>query len=266
MTRERKMTKVFTTPWISVRVTMSPLAMCETSWPSTASTSSRSMLCSRPVDTATRAEFLNAPVAKALGAPSKIATSGMPMAALSASFFTVETSQYSLVPSEPSITCAPVDIFAIGLEVSSEMMEPPKPMIAENTSREPRLRPCSVRKRSTPRRLATTDSTSSTAKFVRRKSTIRFMGLWFSLVDRLDRGRGVWFQDGSCALLRDDIGGRVGVPGRDSRENRGIDDAQAAHAVHAQLVIDHRQGVLAHLAGAHRVEDGCSRLPGRLFQ
>ena len=51
-------------------VTMSPLATCATSWPMTASTSSRVMPCSRPVETATRAEFLNAPVAKALASPS----------------------------------------------------------------------------------------------------------------------------------------------------------------------------------------------------
>jgi len=70
MTRLRNTTKVFITPWISVIVTMSPLATCATSWPITASTSSRVMFCSKPVDTATRAEFLNAPVAKALGAPS----------------------------------------------------------------------------------------------------------------------------------------------------------------------------------------------------
>ena len=63
-------TKVFITPWISAMVTMSPLATCATSWPMTASTSSRVMPRSRPVETATRAEFLNAPVAKALGSPS----------------------------------------------------------------------------------------------------------------------------------------------------------------------------------------------------
>ena len=53
-----KTTKVFITPWISVIVTMSPLATCATSWPSTASTSSLLIDCSRPVETATSAEFL----------------------------------------------------------------------------------------------------------------------------------------------------------------------------------------------------------------
>jgi GTPase SAR1 family protein len=41
ITRLKNTTKVFITPWISVMVTMSPLAMCATSWPMTASTSSR---------------------------------------------------------------------------------------------------------------------------------------------------------------------------------------------------------------------------------
>ena len=69
-TRDRKITNVLTTPWISVSVTMSPFATCATSWPSTASTSSLFIDCSRPVETATSAEFLNAPVANALGSPS----------------------------------------------------------------------------------------------------------------------------------------------------------------------------------------------------
>src|SRR6476659_7631629 len=62
ITRDRNTTKVFITPWISVIVTMSPLAMCATSWPITASTSSRVMPCSRPVETAISALFLKAPV------------------------------------------------------------------------------------------------------------------------------------------------------------------------------------------------------------
>ena len=66
MTRERKMTKVLTTPWISASVTMSPLATWLTSWPSTASASSRLIPLSRPVLTATSALFLFMPVAKAL--------------------------------------------------------------------------------------------------------------------------------------------------------------------------------------------------------
>ena len=68
--RAKNTTNVLTTPWISVSVTMSPLATCAISCPSTASTSSWLIDCSRPVDTATSAEFLNAPVANALGSPS----------------------------------------------------------------------------------------------------------------------------------------------------------------------------------------------------
>src|SRR5690606_41120371 len=73
--RDRKMTKVLTTPWIRVRVTMSPLAMWATSWPSTAATSSSVMDESRPVETATRESLRKAPVANALGARSEEHTS-----------------------------------------------------------------------------------------------------------------------------------------------------------------------------------------------
>src|SRR5699024_5911652 len=75
-TLARNTTKVLTTPCISVRVTISPLATWATSWPKTAVTSSSFIVSSRPVETATKASFLNAPVANALGAPSYIATSG----------------------------------------------------------------------------------------------------------------------------------------------------------------------------------------------
>jgi hypothetical protein len=112
-----------------------------------------------------------------LGAPSKIATSGMPMPALSASFFTVETSQNSVVPSVPSMTRARVDIFAIHLEMSSEMIEPPKPITAENTSSETGSIPSAVRNWPTPSTLRMMDSTTRTAMLVARNSTMRFMGV-----------------------------------------------------------------------------------------
>ncbi len=67
MVREKKMTKVLTTPCSRVIVTMSPLATWLTSWASTASTSRLSIACSRPVETATSALLRKAPVAKALG-------------------------------------------------------------------------------------------------------------------------------------------------------------------------------------------------------
>ena len=126
------------------------------------------------MDTATSAEFLNAPVAKALGAPSKMATSGMPMLAWRASFSTVCTSQCSVVPSEPSITRAPVLIFAMGLEMSSEMIAPVKPITAEKTSRPTGSMPSAVRKLPRPKTLMITDSTTRTAMFVARNRTMRF--------------------------------------------------------------------------------------------
>ncbi len=44
--------------------------------------------------------------------------------------------KYWVVPSEPSITWAPTDIFAMNFDIRSEMNAPPKPKIAEKTSRE----------------------------------------------------------------------------------------------------------------------------------
>ncbi len=132
---------MFITPWINVIVTMSPLAMWATSWPITASTSSRVMFCSRPVDTATSEEFLNAPVAKALGSPSKMPTSGMPMPALSANLRTVPTIQASSGDCGLSIMRRPAVHLAIGLLISSEMIAPPKPMISAKPSRAVEVQP-----------------------------------------------------------------------------------------------------------------------------
>src|SRR6266852_2110823 len=174
-TRDRKYTKVLSTPWIRVSVTMSPLATWLISWPSTASTSSRLIDSSRPVETATSAEFLNAPVAKAFGAPSYTATSGMPMFALSARRRTVSTSQRSCAPSGAFMMCAPVDHSAICLEIRSDMNDPPKPITRESQSSVSRLRPFSVRNRSTPSALATTESSSTTARLVAIKRKMRFM-------------------------------------------------------------------------------------------
>ena len=75
------------------------------------------------------------------------------------------------------ITRAPVDHFAIGLEMRSEMNEPVNPTTAENTSNMPMFSPLAVRKRFTPRIESVTDSTSITAMLVTRKSTMRFMAL-----------------------------------------------------------------------------------------
>ena len=170
-----KTTKVFITPWISVMVTMSPLATCATSWPMTASTSSLVMFCSRPVDTATRAEFLKAPVAKALGSPSYSATSGMPIPALVEKLRTVPTIQRCVGSVESLMMTALVLHLAMGLLISSEMIAPPKPINKEKASNVPRFRPLEVRNLLTPNRLAVMPSTSITARLVRTNRTMRFM-------------------------------------------------------------------------------------------
>ena len=97
------------------------------------------------MDTATSALFLKAPVANALGSPSKMPTSGMPMPALSANLRTVSTIQRSSAEPLPSMTCTPELHLATGLEISSEMMAPPNPMMKANPSSAPRFRPLAVR-------------------------------------------------------------------------------------------------------------------------
>ncbi len=69
----------------------------------------------------------------------------MPMPAVSACLRTVLTSHCSASLRGLRITCTPMAILAIHFEISSEMKEPPKPRIAENTSSAPRFRPCCVR-------------------------------------------------------------------------------------------------------------------------
>ena len=176
MMRDRKMTKVFTTPWISVRVTMSPLAMWAISWPSTASTSFCRMDCSRPVLTATSALLRLAPVAKALGCgDSKMPTSGMPMPARCAWARIVSTSHCSVLLAGCSMTRTPMERLAIHLDRNSEMSAPPNPNRAAKTSRPPRSLPREVMYWSMPRRRATTESTRTTARLVARNRKIRFI-------------------------------------------------------------------------------------------
>src|SRR5882672_1287094 len=198
-TRDRKNTKVLSTPWMRVRVTMSPLATWVISWPSTASTSSRLIDSSKPVETATSAEFLNAPVAKAFGAPSYTATSGMPMFALSARRRTVATSHCSCAPSGSFMTCAPVDYSAICLDMRSDMKEPPKPISSENQSSDWRSRPFCVRNRSTPSTLAMTESSSTTARLVARKSRMRFM---FSVSASIGKLAATWGSEPGNSSVR----------------------------------------------------------------
>ena len=133
------------------------------------------MPCSKPVETATNEEFLNAPVANAFGAPSKIPTSGMPICALSASLRTVSTIQASSAFCGSLMTRTPELHLATGLLISSEIMAPPKPMTAANPSNMPRFKPCGVRYRFTPSRLATMPSTTTTARLVITNKIMRFM-------------------------------------------------------------------------------------------
>ena len=156
-------------------VTMSPLAMCATSWAKTASISSWVMFCNKPVETATKAEFLKAPVANALGSPSKIPTSGMPIPDLSANFLTVSTNHFSSALLGCAMTWTPELHLATGLLMSKEMKAPPKPMMRAKPNKAVKSKPLGVRKRLTPKTLATTPNTSTTAKLVKTNKIIRFM-------------------------------------------------------------------------------------------
>ena len=61
----------------------------------------------------------------------------MPMPAFVREPRTVSTSQASASFAGCSITCAPVDHFAIDFDIRSEMIAPVKPTTAENASRPP---------------------------------------------------------------------------------------------------------------------------------
>src|SRR3546814_9557383 len=52
------------------------------------------------------------------------------------------------------------------------------------------------------------------------------------------------------------------VAGGDGRHHRGVGDAQASEAMDAQARIHHGPDVVAHPAGAHRVEDGGDDVAG----
>ena len=178
MMREKKNTKVFTTPWISVSVTMSPFATWLTSCASTASASCCDMLASSPVLTATSDASRRAPVANAFGSgESKMPTSGMPMPAACAWRCTVPTSQLSVELAGCVITRTPIMRFADHLEIASEKNEPTKPMTADMTSSLPRSRsePCASRIELMPSRFSTMPSSSMIARLVARNSTIRFI-------------------------------------------------------------------------------------------
>ena len=85
--------------------------------------------------TATKALFLLAPVAKAFGSgESKMPTSGMPMPDSRAWTFTVSSSHDSTASRGLSMTRTPIMRLALHLDISSEMIAPPKPNTAANTS------------------------------------------------------------------------------------------------------------------------------------
>ena len=74
-----------------------------------------------------------------------------------------------------AMTRAPVDHLAIGLDSSSEMKAPPKPIRPANISSLGRSRPFEVRKRFTPSRLAVMPSTSMMPRLVAINNRVRFM-------------------------------------------------------------------------------------------
>ena len=105
------------------------------------------------------------------GEPNAFATG----ASKNSSLVAVSTSHTSVDDDGCSMTRAPVLHLAMVFDMSSEMKAPPKPITAAKASSMPRFRPLAVRKRLTPSRLATTLSTSMTARLVARKSRTRFM-------------------------------------------------------------------------------------------
>src|SRR3569832_623102 len=99
----------------------------------------------------------------------------MAMPARSASLLTVSSSQNSVEFDGVSITCAPVDHLAIGLLISSEMMEPVKPTTSENTSNNKKKKPTQNRNQSTPSKDNTMLITAMTAMFVAMNRKFRFI-------------------------------------------------------------------------------------------
>src|SRR6185436_16061914 len=124
--------------------------------------------------------------------------------------------------------------------------------------------PFAVSQRSKPSTLTTMDSTTITARLVAMSSRTRFMVI-YSPLPRSGWGGLYGLQDGPRGLLGDDVGGRIGVARSNARKYGRIGHPQPPDAVHAQLVVDHRHRVRAHLAGADRMKNGgaqfsrCSR-------
>ena len=104
-----------------------------------------------------------------------MATSGMPMFALLARRCTLATNHRSVSFCGVSMTCAPVDHFAIGFEIKSEINEPVKPTTAENANNIHKFRPLAVINWLTPSALVTIVSTSMMAILVSRNKNTRFI-------------------------------------------------------------------------------------------
>src|SRR5579875_1207707 len=68
------------------------------------------------------------------------------------------------------------------------------------------------------------------------------------------------------AFLRDHDGRRIGVARGDRRHDRGIDNAQAADAPHAQALVHDGESIASHLAGPDRVKDRGADLAGGAHQ
>ena len=160
-------------------VTMSPFATCEISWPRTPRSSSRVIWPMMSVETATSAEFLNAPVANAFAAPGYIATSGILMFARRARSSTVATSQRSASPSVPSIVRHFIVVLTRVFDMSSEIIEPAIPKMNENIKSGPYPPSPSSAARSTPKSpqtiVATIVNVATAAILTTRNMNIRFM-------------------------------------------------------------------------------------------
>ena len=77
------------------------------------------------------------------------------------------------------MTRAPVLNLAIGLEMSSEINAPPKPITSENMASAVKSSPLAVKKRSTPKMRVVINNTAMTATLVRISSMTRFI-VWGS--------------------------------------------------------------------------------------
>ena len=79
------------------------------------------------------------------------------------------------------------------------MNEPPKPINSENQRSDSRSRPFCVRNRSTPSTLATTESSSTTARLVAMKRKMRFM---VSVSASIKKLAGKWGRSSGISRVR----------------------------------------------------------------